>query len=126
VDQASLNSDRTSASNPQGGIQASGGSTLTDVTGLQRSLCVTSAGNAEEVRSRASAALADAGWFITATASSTAHMLKGVLQPHDVIAVQGVGSRHSAAFRVKKVTHVITPSDHYMDIELQGNSHAES
>jgi hypothetical protein len=125
VDATSLNSDRTNASDPQTALQT-GGATLTDVTGLQRTLSVTSAGNAEDVRGRAAAALADAGWYLNAHASTTAHMLKGVLQPHDIVSVQGIGTRHSASFRVKKVTHVITPADHYMDIELQSNSHLGS
>ena len=124
VDDKSLNADSTTADDPQSAI-GTNGKTLTDATGLQRSLCVTSAGNAEDVRTRAQAALADTGWFITATASTTAHMLKGIVQPHDIVAVQAVGSRYSGPFRVKKVTHVITPSDHYMDLELQSNAFSE-
>ena len=96
------------------------------MTGLKRTLCVTGAGNAEDVRGRAEAALSDTGWFVTATASTTAHMLKGVLQPHDIVEVVGVGPQHSIPFRVKKVTHVITPSDHYMDLEMQSNSRIKS
>jgi hypothetical protein len=125
IDTTSLNSDRTSASDPQSTLAESGQS-LSDLTGLQRTLCVTGAGNAEEVRGRAEAALADAGWYQTAKASTTAHMLKGILQPHDIVEVEGIGSRHSIPFRVKKVVHVITPSDHYMDLELQSNANRES
>jgi hypothetical protein len=121
VDTKSVNSDDTSASNPDSPL-AQSGQALTDVTGLKRTLCLTAAGNAEDVRSRAEAALSDTGWFVTATASTTAHMLKGVLQPHDIVEVVGIGPQHSIPFRVKKVTHVITPSDHYMDLELQSNS----
>jgi hypothetical protein len=124
VDTRSANSDQTSASNPESSLAADG-SALTDVTGLQRTLSVTAAGNAEDVRGRAEAALAETGWYVTARASTTAHMLKGILQPHDIVGVVGIGSRHSIPFRVKKVTHVITASDHYMDVELQSNTRVE-
>jgi phage protein D len=124
VDAASVRQETTPVQDPQSPIAASG-QTLTDVTGLQRTLCVTAPGNAEEARGRAEAALADAGWFVTARASTTAHMLGGVLQPHDIVEVQGIGSRHSTPFRVKSVTHVITPADHYMDLEMQSNAHLE-
>jgi hypothetical protein len=124
VDTRSVSSDNTSASNPDSSL-AQGSQALTDVTGLQRT-SVTAAGNAEDVRGRAEAALSDSGWFVTATASTTAHMLKGVLQPHDVVEVVGIGPQHSIPFRIKKVTHVITPSDHYMDVELQSNSRIKS
>jgi hypothetical protein len=125
VDLRSVNTDSSSASNPDSAL-ADGGQTLTDVTGLERTPCITAAGNAEDVRGRAEAALSDTGWYVTATASTTAHMLKGVLQPHDIVEVVGIGPQHSIRFRVKKVTHVITPSDHYMDLELQSNSRMRS
>jgi hypothetical protein len=121
VDTRAVSSDNSSATNPDTAL-AHGGQPLTDLTGLKRTPCITAAGNAEDVRGRAEAALADSGWYVTATASTTAHMLKGVLQPHDIVEVVGIGSQHSIPFRVKKVTHVITPSDHYMDVELQSNS----
>jgi hypothetical protein len=121
IDTRAVSSDSASATDPTTPL-AQGGQALTDVTGLQRTLCVTAAGNAEDARARAEAALSDTGWFVTATASTTAHMLKGVLQPHDIVEVVGVGPQHSIPFRVRKVTHVITPSDHYMDVEMQGNS----
>ena len=125
VDTRGVNSDNTSAGNPDSSL-AQGGQALTDVTGLQRTPCITAAGNAEDVRVRAEAAISDSGWFVTATASTTAHMLKGVLQPHDVIEVVGIGPQHSIPFRVRRVTHVITPSDHYIDVELQSNSRIKS
>jgi len=120
VDQRSLNSDRTTTRDGQAPL-APDGQTIADATGLQRSLCVTAAGNSEDVRGRAEAALADAGWFVTARVSTTAHMLRGILQPHDIIAVEGIGIKHSIPFRVKKVTHVINAADHHMDLELQSN-----
>lgn len=93
--------------------------TLADVTGRKRQVCLVSAGDAEEVQPRAEAALTDAGWYIRATASTTAHMLGDVVEPHDVIDVQGLGSDHSGAYQVQSVTHVIQAADHLMDLELR-------
>jgi hypothetical protein len=124
VDDMSLGIQRTTASDPQSAL-SNNGKTLIDATEWQRRLCVTAAGNAEEVRNLVQAALADTGWYITAQANTTAHMLGGILQPHDVVAVEAVGSRYSGPYRVKTVTHVITPADHFMDIELQTNGNLE-
>ena len=125
LDQRSLSID-TGTAGDTSTAAAKGGRMLGDVTGLKRALVVTAAGDASDVTARAQAALADTGWFITATASTTAHMLGGVLQPHDIVVVEAIGRRYSVPFRVRKVTHVITASDHYMDLELQGNSHLET
>jgi hypothetical protein len=125
IDDKSLKSNSNTASDPNSALSANG-KTLTDVTGPKRTLCVTAAGNANDVLTRAQAALSDTGWFITATASTTAHMLGGVLQPHDIVSVEAVGTRYSGPYRVRKVTHVITPSDHYMDLEMQSNSTSEA
>lgn len=43
-----------------------------------RDLCITTAGNQDELQCKAEAALTAAGWFVDATASTTAHMLGGV------------------------------------------------
>jgi len=66
--------------------------------------------------------LTEAGWFVEAAASTTAHMLGGVLMPHDVIEVEGLGPVHSGPYQVKAVTHVINAADHFMDIELRRNA----
>ena len=71
---------------------------------------------------KAEAALTEAGWFVDATASTTAHMLGGVLLPHDVVEVEGLGQEHSGPYQVKAVTHVINAADHFMDIQLRRNA----
>ena len=71
---------------------------------------------------KAEAALTEAGWFVDATASTTAHMLGGVLLPHDVVEVEGLGKEHSGPYQVKAVTHVINAADHFMDIQLRRNA----
>jgi hypothetical protein len=83
-------------------------------------------GDPQETQTRGEAALTAAGWFIQATASTTRHLLGGVLRPHDVIAAVGVGPRFGrAAFRVKEVTHVINAAEHFMDLTLESNSLGE-
>ena len=124
IDASSVKQEKNDADDKDDAI-GQGEHKLTDVTGLKRTLCVTGAGSANDVKTRAAAALADAGWFITATASTTAYMLGGVLQPHDIVQVEGIGSRHSGPYRVRKVTHVINAADHFMDLELQRNTHGE-
>jgi hypothetical protein len=87
-----------------------------------RDLCITTAGNQDELQYKAEAALTEAGWFVDATASTTAHMLGGVLLPHDVVEVEGLGQEHSGPYQVKAVTHVINAADHFMDIQLRRNA----
>ena len=88
----------------------------------RRDVCIITAGNADALQSKAESALAEAGWFVHATASTTAHMLGGVLLPHDVVEVEGLGQEHSGAYQVKAVTHVINAADHFMDIQLRRNA----
>jgi hypothetical protein len=87
-----------------------------------RDLCITTAGNQEELQCKAEAALTEAGWFVDATASTTFHMLGGVLLPHDVVEVAGLGEEHSGPYQVEAVTHVINAADHFMDIQLRSNA----
>jgi hypothetical protein len=49
-------------------------------------------------------------------------MLGGVLLPHDVIAVEGLGNDHGGDYQVRAVTHVINAADHFMDLKLRRNS----
>jgi phage protein D len=110
---------RTSADDRQPALAS--GERLRDVTGRNRSVCITSPGDAEELQPRAEALLTDAGWFVHATASTTAHMLGAVLVPHDVVPVEGLDRRHSGPYQVAGATHVINAADHFMDLELRSN-----
>jgi hypothetical protein len=87
-----------------------------------RDLCITTAGNQEELQCKAESALTEAGWFVNATASTTVHMLRGVLLPHDVVEVEGLSKEHNGPYQVKAVTHVINAADHFMDIQLRRNA----
>jgi hypothetical protein len=113
--------DKTSVTDPQPAVQTEG-TGLVDLTGIERQICIISAGGLQELQPKAEAALTDAGWFVNATASTTAFMLHGVLMPHDVVRVDGLGLQHSGAYQVKAVTHVINAADHFMDLELRRNA----
>ena len=110
---------RTSADDRQSAIGS--GDRLRDLTGEDRRMCITSPGDSEELQPRAEAMLTEAGWFIHATASTTAYMLGAVLVPHDVVPVEGLDARHSGPYQVKGATHVVNAADHFMDLELRSN-----
>lgn len=77
---------------------------------------------ARNTRRRSEAALRDAGFFVNAEISTTRHLLKGVLEPHQIVAVEGIGGVNGRTpFRVKSVTHVINGLGHFMDAELETN-----
>ena len=120
INERDLNEDKTTATDPQPSIRQ-GGQTLTNCQ-AQRDVCVTTAGNQTEMQNRAESALTAAGWYVNATASTTAFMLGEVLVPHDVIEVEGLGKTHSGPYQVKSVTHVINAADHFMDLELRRNA----
>lgn len=77
---------------------------------------------ASRTRQRSEAALRDAGFFVSAEISTTRHMLKSVLEPHQVVAVKGIGGANGRTpFRVKSVTHVINGIGHFMDGVIETN-----
>ncbi len=84
------------------------------------------AGSAAQRASEVRATLAAEGWFVTATASTTAHQLKAVLQPHELVRVEGTGFAHSGRYQVSKVLHVINPWAHLMDLTLRRNALPEA
>ena len=115
----------TEASDPQPPA-GQGAQRLGQLGGVIRELCMPGSGDPQETQTRGEAALTAAGWFVQATASTTRHLLGGVLSPHDVIAAVGVGPRFGrAAFRVKEVTHVINAAEHFIDLALESNSLGE-
>lgn len=121
---ADLGDDAVTESDPQ--PAAGGGTTRVEALDGARDLCMPGQGDPQETRTRAQAALTEAGWFVNATASTTRHLYGGLLAPHDVISVEGVGPKNgNAAFRIKEVVHVINAAEHFMDVTLQTNALAE-
>ena len=120
VDDRDLSEPGTSVTDPQPPIR-SGGRRFGGCR-EPRDVAITTAGSQDELNARAESALTEAGWFVEATASTTAYMLSGVLLPHDVIEVEGLGPVDSGPYQVQSVTHVINASDHFMDVELRRNA----
>ncbi len=120
INEGDLREDKTSANDPQPPIRKNG-RTLADCE-AQRDFCVTTAGNQTEMQNRAESTLTAAGWYVKATASTTAFMLDDVLVPHDVIEVEGLGTTHSGPYQIETVTHVINAADHFMDLKLRRNA----
>ena len=121
IDDRSVAGQTTSAQDTQPPVVDDGRS-LQSFASAERNLCLTTAGNQEEMQTKSEAALSEAGWFVTASATTTAHMLRGVLQPHDVIQVEGMGAQDSGAYQVSSVTHIINAADHHQQVQLRRNS----
>jgi hypothetical protein len=120
-----VNPATTDVSDPQPAA-GNGARRLPDIAGARRELSMAGAGDPLETQTRGEAALAEAGWLVQATASTTKHLLGGVLKPHDLVTAIGVGpSLGVATFRVKRVTHVINAAEHFMDLALEGNGLGE-
>jgi hypothetical protein len=123
MDDRSGENGSTEVSDPQQPI-TKGGETL-EKCNPQRDVCITTAGNLVELFRKVAAALTEAAWRINATASTTAHMLGGVLLPHDEVNVEGLGTKDSELYHVSAVTHVINAADHFMDLQLRRNATGE-
>lgn len=121
VDDRSVRAETTSAQDTQPAI-FQGGDPLPSLAPTERTACLTVAGNQEELQTRAASALTDAGWFVTASAKTTAHMLEGIVQPHDVVPVEGLGTRDSGDYQISAVTHIINAADHHMEVQLRRNA----
>lgn len=113
--------DRTSAQDTQPPV-VNGGEGLRGIAPAERTICLATGGDQIELQERTQAALTDAGWMLNATARTTAHMLGGVLVPHDIVEVDNVGSRHSGPYQVSQVNHTINAADHHMEIQLRRNA----
>ncbi|MEP6266141.1 MAG: hypothetical protein ABJ139_02275 [Paracoccaceae bacterium] len=80
-------------------------------------------GDAQTVRQINAAALREAGFFIKGEVSTTRYLLRDILEPHQIVAVQGLGqSSGNVPFRVAEVTHVINGMAHFMDAKIETNA----
>lgn len=68
------------------------------------------------------AAATEASWYIRADALTTAHMLQGIVKPHDIIEVDGGGCGVAGLYQATDVTHVINAAGHWMQVKLRSNS----
>lgn len=120
LDDRDLETRLTSVTDPQptirkGGVRFGGAK-------ASRNVLIAAPGNPEDVQARVEAVLTASNWSVHATASTTAHLLGGILVPHDVVEVEGLGRVHSGPYQVEGVTHVINAADHFMDLQLRRNA----
>lgn len=98
------------------------GRTLDGIDGVSRTIITSGPGDETDQSRRDSAALREASWFVSATVTTSAHLLTGrVLRSHQIVNVEGAGPRYSIPFQARKVTHVINAATHVMESELRSN-----
>jgi hypothetical protein len=103
-----------------------GGSSLSALTGgREQAISIVTAGDATEFQTRAQAALVDAGWFVSAKATTTLHALHSIVVPNTVVQVEGAGREHSGPYFVKSVVHTLDAAVHRMELELTRNALSE-
>jgi len=103
-------------------LTALGDRALADIVAGPRSVHVAvPADDAGDLRARTEGALADAGWFVEASCSTTVDALGSVVRAADVVDLAGAGSRHSGRYFVTGVRHVIDATQHRMELELRRN-----
>lgn len=99
-----------------------GAKSLADVAGT-RSLHITApADSVGDLRTRADAALQEAGWFVRVRGRTTVRAVGKLLRTHTIAAVSGLGKRHSGNYIVASVRHVLNASGHAMEFELIRNA----
>lgn len=125
VDDRSGSEDDDAPTSPRPTVDDEAQSTLS-IYSVGRTINPAGAGSAAERATETQAMLAEEGWFVTATASTSAHLLRRVLQPHALVRVEGSGFAHSGRYQVAKVLHVITAWGHLMDLTLRRNALPEA
>jgi len=107
--QASLSSPAGSAPviESSSGIPVLGPRDLRTYAGRPSTLLLTAAADPPELRQRATAVLAESGWFATCTGEADLDRLGTVLRVGTIVAVDGVGSAHSGHWFVWRVNHLI-------------------
>jgi hypothetical protein len=78
--------------------------------------------DAADLMQRAEGALIEEGWFVRAFCDTSLSSLKKLVRAHDVVQLDGAGSRHGGKYFVAGVRHVITEGLHKMELELVRNA----
>ncbi|MBK9036240.1 MAG: hypothetical protein IPL61_34185 [Myxococcales bacterium] len=95
---------------------------LTDVAPARQTAVVAPVDAVGDLQARAEATLIEGGWFIRARGSTSTRALGAVLRTHTLVALDGLGRRHSGGYVVASVRHVIDGDGHVMDFELVRNA----
>lgn len=99
-----------------------GGQGLGTVAAPRQAMFSAPVDDAGDLVTRAEATVIEGGWFIRAKGSVTARALGAVLRAHTVIAIDGLGKRHSGGYVVAAVRHVLDGDGHTMEFELIRNA----
>ena len=100
-----------------------GSADLAAITGDTRSIHVSApVDDNGDLQARGEGALVEAGWFVTATCSTTVESLGAILRAHDVVELKGAGKRHSGRYFVTRVRHLVDATAHRMELELRRNA----
>lgn len=80
-------------------------------------------GDAPSARTVNEAALREAAFFVKAEVATTRYLLDGLLEPHQVVAVEGLGgSNAKTPFFVQEALHVINGQAHFIQAKLATNA----
>jgi hypothetical protein len=91
------------------------------VTETRSTSLIVAATDTGDLIARASGTLMDSSWFLRASCTVSARDLGQIIHAHSVVELQGIGSRYSGLYFVRRVHHMIDESDHYMSLSLVRN-----
>lgn len=91
-------------------------------TGQTNSMLLSAAADVPDLTQRATAVLADSGWFVKCTGKTTADRLQTILRVGEVVTVEGAGSVHSGNWLVWEVTSEFTMEAFTMNFTLVRNA----
>lgn len=90
--------------------------------GQTTAMVLTAAADVDDLNQRATAVLADSGFFVKCTGQTTADRLQSILRVGDVVTVEGVGSIHSGNWLVWEVRSELTTEAFTMKFTLVRNA----
>ncbi len=98
-----------------------GAEVFSDIDGVQREEIAPPATDPDEAFLAQQALLTEAAWFVEVECSSTLDLLDFAVMPHQIVEVANAGAQLSGPYQVMTATHVINPSDHFIDFKLRAN-----
>jgi hypothetical protein len=107
---------------PRSPLRPLGALGLADVAPPRQAAFVAPVDDVGDLRARAEAALIEGGWFIRARGVTSTRALGALLRSHTLVAIDGLGKRHSGGYVAAQVRHVIDGDGHVMEFELIRNA----
>ena len=91
------------------------------INGVKREAIIPPKVDPEESFLAQEAVVFEQSWFVDVTASTTFEQAGFVIRPHQLVEFTHLDTRLAGSYQVTKTLHVITSSDHFMDIEAHAN-----